>query len=83
MKIYNEEETKKSWAVKLHEDGVDSYLNAVDSETGKFIAHLISFHDKGDIVLVRGAKEALVSCGYIPHEHGNEFDGAGRLIIEN
>ena len=84
MEIYKEnEETKKSWALKLERDyNNDVDLNAVDSTTGECITNLITFCPDGRVLPIVEAKNSLEYNGYDPHEHGNKFDSSGRLIIE-
>lgn len=82
MKIYSEKEkVKKSWSLQFEQMENDVYVNAVDSITGEIIAHLMSFYEGGKISFTRSAKGNLERHGYDPHEHGNNFDGDGRLVI--
>lgn len=86
MKIFDSKNnTNKSWALKLSTYPVEEktvVISAVDSNTGNHITYLIMFELEGTIVIPAFAEDALQEKGYDPHEHGNKFDSAGRIIIE-
>jgi hypothetical protein len=57
-------------------------LVAVDSETGEHIANIIWFLNSGSVIRRPVMKKALEDAGYDPHEHNNQYDDLGRIIIE-
>lgn len=85
MKIYEENKAiQKSWGLKLEKDVFGKiHLNAVDSESGKFITYILYFHESGKITNCLDTWHNLYIRDYNPHEHGNKFDGWGRIIIQD
>ncbi len=84
MKIYNKKkENNKSWSVILQENNGNIILSAVDSESGEWIAYLITFRADGTVVMEVGAHENFYDHEYDPFEHGNSFDEDGRIEIIN
>ena len=87
MRIYEEEENQgKSWSLKLERsdyDGRRAMLLAVDSETGEKICNLLVFSNTGNVERDVIVDKLLRQKGYDPHEHGNKFDGHGRIIIKD
>ena len=83
MKIFKEEEKgKKSWSIKLYNNGNATNLNAVDSVTGEHLATLIGFNKtNGDVIVHADAFNAIEDQGYDATEHDNRFDESGRLEI--
>ncbi len=79
MKFFNEKPTKKSWAINL--DPKERCLEAVDSETGRHIADLLVFLEKGLIRHCSYAKSCIKNEEYDPYEHGNTFDDDGRIEL--
>ena len=74
----------KSWGIKLYqidEQDKNIYLNACDCDTEKFICGLIVFNYEGKVYPLSGAYHTLKDQGYNPHEHGNEFNKDGKIII--
>lgn len=84
MKIYEPKDKTpaKSWALALVRVGNGVELRAVDATTGACIAYLATFYGDGTVRNHGGVNGVLQGDGYDPAEHGNKFDGAGRLIIE-
>ena len=81
MKVFKEnQEVKKSWALKLIEDSGTVSLIAVDSIIGHELACFTVFHNNGDVIHAEDIQHALSSQGYDPFEHGNEFNDDGSLI---
>ena len=85
MKVPEEEKERrgKSWSISLRKGSGPVELKAVDSETGKPICNLVHFVDSGIIKTAGDAYGLLESYGYDPHEHGNDFDDDGAIIVKS
>ena len=82
MKIYvNKTDKHKSWSIRLVErDGIPQ-ICAVDSYSGFTIASLITFKKTGEVEIDSNARDDIDANDYHSSEHDNQWDDAGRLII--
>lgn len=83
MKMYDPENTSKSWSIFLgYDENEWPAVLAVDSISGRKICTLIFFGPSGLVQSSRNAAQLLEEEGYNPYEHRNNFSGSGALIIQ-
>lgn len=81
MKVYENKNSGKSWAIQLKDENGVPTVSAVDRVTGEHIVDLIEFNPHGGIYSSPEAREIILVRGYDPNEHKNSWDEMGRIVI--